>query len=61
MKKILQLITGGLIKDVGKVIDNLTTTDEERLAAKLKVEELLERGQRCSRSSNKKVGVGYAI
>jgi hypothetical protein len=34
MKKILQIITGGLIKDVGKVIDNLTTTDEERLAAK---------------------------
>jgi len=42
MKKLIQLITGGLIKDVGKVIDNLTTTDEERLAAKLKIEELLE-------------------
>ena len=39
MKKILQLITGGLIKDVGKVIDDLTTTDEERLAAKQKIEE----------------------
>ncbi len=46
MKKILQLITGGLIKDVGKVIDNLTTTDEERLAAKLKVEELLEQADK---------------
>ena len=34
MKKILQLITGGLIKDIGNVIDSVTTTDEERLAAK---------------------------
>ena len=34
MKKLLSLITGGLIKDVGSVIDNLTTTDEERLEAK---------------------------
>ncbi len=46
MKKILQLITGGLIKDVGKVIDNLTTTDEERLAVKLKIEELLEQADK---------------
>ena len=42
MKKILQLITGGLIKDIGGVIDNLTTTEEERLQAKQKVQELLE-------------------
>ena len=46
MKKLLQLITGGLIKDVGKVIDDLTTTDEERLAAKLKIEELLEQADK---------------
>jgi len=46
MKKILQFITGGLIKDVGKVIDNLTTTDEERLAAKQKIEELLEQADK---------------
>ena len=46
MKKLIQLITGGLIKDVGKVIDNLTTTDEERLAAKLKIEELLEQAEK---------------
>lgn len=43
MKKILSLLTGGLIKDVGKVIDNLTTTDEERLVAKQKLQELLEK------------------
>jgi hypothetical protein len=46
LKKLIQLITGGLIKDVGKVIDNLTTTDEERLAAKLKIEELLEQADK---------------
>jgi len=46
MKKLLQLISGGLIKDVGKVIDNLTTTDEERLAAKQKIEELLEQADK---------------
>jgi len=50
MKKLLQLITGGLIKDVGKVIDNLTTTDEERLAAKQKIEELLEQADRDAQS-----------
>ncbi len=43
MKKILSLLTGGLIKDVGNVIDKLTTTDEERLAAKQKIQELLEK------------------
>ena len=46
MKKLIQLITGGLIKDIGGVIDKLTTTDEERLAAKLKIEELLEQADK---------------
>ena len=43
MKKLLSLLTDGLIKDVGNVIDKLTTTDEERLAAKQKIQELLEK------------------
>ena len=43
MKKLLSLLTGGLIKDVGNVIDKLTTTGEERLAAKQKIQELLEK------------------
>jgi hypothetical protein len=43
MKKILELITGGLIKDIGSVIDKVTTTDEERLTAKQKIQELLEK------------------
>jgi hypothetical protein len=46
MKKILQFITGGLIKDIGQIIDDLVTTDEERLAAKQKVEELLEQADK---------------
>ena len=46
MKKILSLLTGGLIKDVGGVIDKLTTTDEERLAAKHKIQELLEQADK---------------
>lgn len=43
MKKIWQWLTGNVIKDVGDVIDKLTTTDEERLAAKQKIQELLEK------------------
>ena len=43
MKKLLSLISGGLIKDIGGVIDSLTTTDEERLEAKQKLQELLEK------------------
>ncbi len=43
MKKLLQFITGGLIKDIGEVIDKVTTTDEERLEAKRKIQELLEK------------------
>ena len=43
LKKILQWLTGSVIKDVGQVIDDLTTTDEERLAAKQKIQELLEK------------------
>ena len=43
MKKLLQFITGGLVKDIGEVIDKVTTTDEERLEAKRKIQELLEK------------------
>ena len=50
MKKLLSLISGGLIKDIGKVIDNLTTTEEERLAAKQKLQELLEKADQDAQS-----------
>ena len=46
MKKILQAITGGLLKDMGKVIDNLHTSDEERLEAKRRLQELLEQADK---------------
>ena len=46
MKKLLSFLSGNLIKDVGNVIDKLTTTDEERLAAKQKLQELLEQADK---------------
>jgi|TARA_R110002096_G_scaffold332926_1_gene526945 hypothetical protein len=41
MSKLLNFLGSGIIKQVGNVIDNLSTSDEERLAAKQAVEELL--------------------
>ena len=46
MKKLFQAITGGLLKDIGKVIDNLHTSEEERLEAKQKLQELLEQADK---------------
>jgi hypothetical protein len=46
MKKIIQWLTGGVIKQVGDVIDDLVTTDEERLAAKQKIQEILEQADK---------------
>lgn len=46
MKKIIQWLTGGVIKEVGKVIDDLVTTDEERLAAKEKIQKILEQADK---------------
>ena len=46
MKKLFKLITGGLIKDISKVIDNLHTSEEERLQAKQKLQELLEQADK---------------
>ena len=42
MSKILQWLTGGVIKDLGKVIDDLTTTKEEKLEAKRQLQLILE-------------------
>ena len=46
MKKIIQWLTGGVIKQVGTVIDDLVTTDEERLEAKQKIQEILEQAEK---------------
>ena len=45
MSKILNWFTGGLVKEVGKVIDNLFTTDEERIKAKNEVFKVLQEQQ----------------
>lgn len=45
MDKILGWFTGGLVKEVGNVIDKLFTTDEERLKAKNEVFKVLQEQQ----------------
>ena len=42
MKKIFAWLTGGVIKEVGDVIDKLTTTEEERLEAKKQLQIIFE-------------------
>ena len=42
MKKILQWLSGSVIKEIGVVIDNLTTTEEEKLEIKKQVQQILE-------------------
>tara|TARA_R100000935_G_scaffold456_7_gene1572 strand:- start:2898 stop:3299 length:402 start_codon:yes stop_codon:yes gene_type:complete len=42
MKKIIQWLTGGVIKEVGDVIDKLTTTEEEKLEAQIVIRKILE-------------------
>ena len=41
MSKLLKILGGNVIEKVGGVIDNLTTTEEERLAAKQAMKEVL--------------------
>ena len=42
MKKIWEWLSGNVIKEVGKVIDDLTTTEEEKLEAQKKIVQILE-------------------
>tara|TARA_R100000541_G_scaffold15843_2_gene25296 strand:+ start:10203 stop:10598 length:396 start_codon:yes stop_codon:yes gene_type:complete len=46
MKKLWQWLSGNVIKDVGEVLDNLITTDEERLEAKQKITKILEQADK---------------
>jgi len=41
MSKLLDILGGGVIKQVGDVLDNLTTSKEEKLAARQKIKEVL--------------------
>jgi len=42
MKKVFEFITGDIIKSIGGVIDNLFTSDEERIKAKNEVFQVLK-------------------
>ena len=42
MKKILEFLGGNVIKEIGGIIDNLFTNDEERLEAKNKIIQVLK-------------------
>jgi len=46
MKKIWQWLTGNVIKEVGNVIDKLTTTKEEKLEAHRLITEILEKADK---------------
>ena len=41
MSKLLNFLGGGVIEKLGNVVDNLSTSDEERLAARQAMEEVL--------------------
>ena len=43
MNKLFQWLTGGVIKNIGNVIDKLTTTEEEKLVIKKQIQEILEK------------------
>ncbi len=43
MNKIFQWLTGGVIKNIGDVVDKLTTTEEEKLTIKKQIQEILEK------------------
>ena len=43
MNKIFAWLTGNVIKEVGTIIDNLTTTKEEKLEAQRLIQEILEK------------------
>jgi len=43
MNKIFQWLTGGVIKNIGNVVDKLTTTEEEKLVIKKQIQEILEK------------------
>ena len=45
MNKIFKWFTGGLVKEVGNVIDNLFTSEEERLKAKNEIFKVLQEQQ----------------
>jgi len=45
MSKLLKLLGGNVIDKIGNVIDNLSTSDEERLAARKAIKEVLAKAE----------------
>ena len=45
MSKLLSILGSGIVKRVGEVLDNLTTTKEEKLEAKRLLEEILQKAE----------------
>ena len=45
MSKILDFLGGNILGSVGNIVDNLTTSDEERLAAKKAIKEVLVKAE----------------
>tara|TARA_R110002110_G_scaffold275592_4_gene490754 strand:+ start:78 stop:476 length:399 start_codon:yes stop_codon:yes gene_type:complete len=43
LNKLFQWLTGGVINNIGNVIDKLTTTEEEKLIIKKQIQEILEK------------------
>tara|TARA_R110000744_G_C19294204_1_gene555006 strand:+ start:695 stop:1093 length:399 start_codon:yes stop_codon:yes gene_type:complete len=43
LNKLFQWLTGGVIKNIGDVVDKLTTTKEEKLLIKKQIQEILEK------------------
>lgn len=41
MKKILEWLSGGIIRDLGKIVDDVVTTDEERQILKSKLQSMI--------------------
>ena len=42
MKKIIEFLSGNVVKEIGKVIDNLFTSDEERIRAKNEIFKIIQ-------------------
>ena len=45
MSKLLDILGGNILGSVGNIVDNLTTSDEERLAAKHAIKEVLVKAE----------------
>tara|TARA_B110000467_G_C18082291_1_gene347286 strand:+ start:163 stop:549 length:387 start_codon:yes stop_codon:yes gene_type:complete len=45
MSKLLDILGGNILGSVGNIVDNLTTSDEERLAAKHAIKEVLAKAE----------------